>query len=45
MTADAGCSDDHAAKVPMSQLTDPAGGVWRAAFGPGLPVAAIVAVC
>jgi hypothetical protein len=44
MTADAGRSDDHAAKVPMSLLADPAG-VWRAAFDPGLPAAAIVAVC
>jgi hypothetical protein len=45
MTADAGSSDHPAAKLPMSLLARPAGGAWRAAFGPGSAAAVIVAVC
>jgi len=45
MTADAGSSDNPAAKLPMNLLAGPEGGAWRAAFGPGSPAAVIVAVC
>jgi hypothetical protein len=43
MTADAGSSDDHVAKGPMTFLAGRAGALSRASSGPGSPVAALTA--
>jgi hypothetical protein len=43
MIADAGSSDDHAAKGPISLLARLAGEVSQASSGPGTPVAALLA--